>query len=86
MFVHLDYVDDNGNVAPLARGKIDVKVEGGRLLGLGHACPFNKDGYNNAYTDTYYGRALAIVLAEGENVTVTATSKYGNAKVVVPVM
>ena len=86
MFVHLDYVDDNGNIAPLARGKIDVKVEGGRLLGLGHACPFNKDGYNNDYTDTYYGRALAIVLAEGENVTVTATSKYGTAKVVVPVM
>ena len=56
----------------MERGKIELKVEGGELLAAGHACPFNADGYNNAYTDTYYGRALAVVKATGDIVKVTA--------------
>ena len=54
------------------RGKIELKVEGGELLAAGHACPFNADGYNNAYTDTYYGRAMAVVKATDSVVKVTA--------------
>lgn len=71
-FINLAYTDENGNFKPLERGKIDLQVEGGELLAAGHGCPFNTDGYNNAYTDTYYGRALAVVKATGDIVKVTA--------------
>ena len=71
-FINLAYTDENGNFKPLERGKIDLQVEGGELLAAGHGCPFNKEGYNNAYTDTYYGRAMAVVKATDGVVKVTA--------------
>lgn len=71
-FINLAYTDENGNFKPLERGKIDLQVDGGELLAAGHGCPFNAEGYNNAYTDTYYGRALAVVKATGDIVKVTA--------------
>ncbi len=80
-FVHLDYVDDNGNVTPLRRGKIRVSVQGGELLALGHACPFNKDGYLSDETDVYFGRAMAIVRLVDDVATLTATSPYGSATI-----
>lgn len=72
-FIHLDYTDENGVVKPLTRGYIQLQVEGGELLAAGHACPFNKDGYNHDYTDTYYGRAMAVVKATGDVVRVKAS-------------
>lgn len=83
-FIHLDYTDENGTVKPLERGKIHIDVEGGELLAAGHACPFNADGYNNDYTDTYYGRAMAVVKATGEVVKVTANGNghTGTCKIV----
>ena len=74
-FIHLDYTDENGVVKPLERGYIQVQVEGGELLAAGHACPFNKDGYTHDYTDTYYGRAMAVVKATGDVVKVKARAK-----------
>jgi beta-galactosidase len=83
-FINLAYTDENGNVKPLERGKIDIEVQGGELLAAGHACPFNKDGYNHSYTDTYYGRAMAVVKATGDVVKVTANGKrfVGSCKIV----
>ncbi len=71
-FIHLDYTDEKGEVKPLERGVIDIQVEGGELLAAGHACPFNKDGFTHEYTNTYYGRAMAVVKATGDVVKVTA--------------
>ena len=45
------------------------------MLAAGHACPFNKDGYTHDYTDTYYGRAMAVVKATGDVVKVKASAK-----------
>lgn len=42
-----------------------VEVEHGCLKGLGNACSYNPDGYHRDYTKTYYGRALAVVQADG---------------------
>lgn len=85
LFVRLQYTDGNGTVKPLSRGDIKVFVKGGKLLGLGSACPYNEKGYLNNVTDTYYGEALAIVKATGEEVILTAESKYGNEKIEVAV-
>jgi len=44
---------------------LQVRVKGGRLLGLGNGCPYNKIGYCKNHTDTYWGEALAVVQADG---------------------
>ena len=62
-FIRLQYTDSNGIVKPCERGVLDVKVEGGRLVGLGSACPYYERSYLDSTCDTYYGEALAIVEA-----------------------
>lgn len=83
VFIKLCYTDQNGIRKPLARGRIRLEVSGGKLIGLGHACPYNEDGFLNNDTDTYYGEALAAVLAESE-LSVKAYSDYGTAAVRLP--
>lgn len=64
-FIRLQYTDKNGTVKPLKRGILKVSVKGGKLLGLGNACPYNEIGYCTNETDTYWGEALAVVQANG---------------------
>ena len=85
LYVRLQYTDERGEIKPLSRGKISVNVEGGTLLGLGSAAPYNEAGYLGAETDTYYGEALAVIRPEGEAVTLHAQSPYGSAEIAVPV-
>ncbi len=84
-FIHLAFTDENGIVKPLKRGRIQIEVEGGELLAAGHACPFNKEGYRRKYTDTYYGRAMAIVKATDTSVKLKATCNdlVGNCEIIV---
>ena len=73
-FIRLQYADAQGIVKPAERGLLDVTVEGGKLMGLGSACPYYELDYRGSKADTYYGEALAIVEAGGEGtVTLTAT-------------
>jgi beta-galactosidase len=62
-YIRLQYTDEAGTVKPLERGILQVEVEGGQLLGLGSACPYNEIGFCGTTTDTYYGEAMAIVRA-----------------------
>lgn len=83
-YVRIRYTDDKGEIKPLARGAVKVEVENGTLLGLGNGCAYNKDGYLNDYTDTYYGEALAVIRPSGEgDVCVKADSPFGPAQAVV---
>ena len=73
-FIRLQYADAQGIVKPAERGILDVSVTGGKLVGLGSACPFYELDYRGSKADTYYGEALAIVEAGSEGtVTLTAT-------------
>ena len=83
LYIRLRYTDANGELKPLVRGKIAVEAEGGQLLGLGSAAPYNEAGYLSAETDTYYGEALAVVRAEGD-IVFRAKSPFGNAEVRIP--
>ena len=72
-FVRLKFTDKAGIVKPLERGDVKVTVDGGQLVALGNACPFNPRCYASEVTDTYYGEALAVVRAAGgKNMTVKA--------------
>ena len=83
-FIRLKYTDPNGEVKPLKRGILHVAVTGGRLLGLGNACPYNAIGYHTDRTDTYWGEALAVIQADGNqdiHLTVTDGILTGEATV-----
>lgn len=85
-YVRLRYTDENGVTKPLMRGSIKVQVQGGTLVGLGSACPFNKHSYLEDETDTYYGEALAIVrMGEGEAMRLAASDGKHSAELTVPV-
>lgn len=80
-FVRLQYTDKEENVKPLVRGDITVSVQNGELLAVGSACPYYPDSYLTNRTDTYFGEALAVIRPAGSgNVTVSATSPYGQAQ------
>ena len=76
--IRLQYTDEDGIVKPLERGILSVTVAGGKLLGLGSACSYNKLGYLTTKTDTYFGEALAVVQAgAGKSIELTVTDgKY----------
>lgn len=80
-YVRINYTDAAGIIKPLIRGRVNISAEGGTLIGLGHACPYNPDSYLADSTDTYFGEALAIIQPHGtSNITVKATSPYGKAE------
>lgn len=85
-YVRLKYTDKNGTVKPLARGEIQVKVEGGTLLALGSACPYYPKGYLGTTADTYYGEALAVIRpGSAAQIVIKAESRYGSARTEVEV-
>ena len=85
-FIRLQYADAQGIVKPAERGLLDVTVEGGKLVGLGSACPYYELDYTGSQADTYYGEALAIVEAGSEGtVTLTATDGKLTASTSVPI-
>lgn len=82
--MRLRYTDEYGRVKPMKRGNIKVEVAGGRLIGLGSACPFYPESYLDSTTDTYYGEALAVVLPEGD-MTITAEDGTHRTEVRLPI-
>ena len=80
-YVRISFSDIKGTIKPLIRGRVNVRVTNGVLLGLGHACPYNPDGYLSDSTDTYFGEALAVIKPNGKgDVNIFAQSEYGNAE------
>lgn len=86
-YIRLRYTDAGGVTKPLERGLIKVEVKGGKLLGLGSACPYYDRSYLSDTADTYYGEALAIVLAgEAGAVELSAGDGTHSASAVVPIL
>lgn len=87
-YIRIRYADEDGKTLPLCRGRVKVSAENGQLLALGHACPYNPDGYLREETDTYYGEALAILRpsASGEKIRISVSSPFGKAQTIVEVL
>lgn len=86
-YVRFRYTDSKGNLKPLARGKIQLEIQGGKLLGFGSGCPYYPDGYLNNWSDTYYGEAMAIIAPDqAGKLKVNAGSPYGCAEVEIEVV
>ena len=66
----------------MEKHNVKVSVEGGDLVALGNACPYNPDGFTKDETFTYYGEALAIVrVTDDKKVTLKATYEGKEEKV-----
>jgi beta-glucosidase len=85
-YIRLKLTDKDGTLKPLSKCVIGVKVSGGKLLGLGHACPYNKEGYLNTSTGTYYGEAMAVIEPTGNEIVINAESVYGAAAATVRIV
>lgn len=87
LYVRMKYTDENGTVKPLVRGDIKVMADGGKILGIGSACPYYERGYLGDTADTYYGEAMVILQpGDGKKIVVKAESRYGNAQTEVDVI
>ena len=87
LFVPLRYTDAEGILKPMHRGRLQVTVKGGELVGLGHACPYNQDGYLLNETDTYYGEAMAIIRPhQAEELIVEVTDGELETTVALPIV
>jgi beta-galactosidase len=86
IYIRMEYTDKMGIWKPMEKHKVLVEAENGELKGLVNACPYNKDGYWQNHTSTYYGRALAVVKAgvRGE-VTVKVMDESDIYTVTVPI-
>lgn len=86
LYVRVQYADEKGVVKPLIRGDVKMSVAGGKLLGFGSACPYYERSYQSDTADTYFGEALAIILADGDKVSLHAESPFGSADAEIPVV
>lgn len=86
-YIRMKYTDKNGILKPLVRSEIKVDVSGGKILGIGSACPFYERGYQGDTCDTYYGEALVIIQpAYKQKICVKAESRYGTASAEIKVI
>ena len=64
LYVDILLAGQDGIVESNADQNIEIRVENGKLLGFGSACPYTEDSYLSTKTRTYYGRAQAVILPE----------------------
>ena len=73
VYIPLEFTDENGNLLPYIERPVTVKVEGGKLMGLGSALCKTDEKYTDETFTSYRGRLLAVVQVENY-ARVTATS------------
>ncbi|WP_407272831.1 glycoside hydrolase family 2 TIM barrel-domain containing protein [Radiobacillus sp. PE A8.2] len=87
-YIRIAYTDEAKIVKPMEKNKVKINVTGGKLVGLGHACPYNPEGYTNSETSTYYGEAMAIVQADdpdATSITIKAIDDSRTAELKIPI-
>lgn len=81
IYVPVTLAGENGVAESNSDRKVTVSVEGGKLLAFGSANPRTEECYDSGSFTTYYGRALAVVLAEqAGKIVVSATDGKQNCR------
>lgn len=86
VYVDVSVVGENGIVESNADREVSVSVTGGVLLGFGSANPRTEQRFDAGVYSTYYGKALAAVLVQRADATVTVTDCTSNEKSIVSLM
>ncbi len=87
VYVPVTLVGGNGILECNSDRALTATVTGGTLLGFGSANPRTEDQYTTGACSTYYGRAMAVVLAgdDGE-IALTVSDGKQSASVTIPVI
>jgi hypothetical protein len=83
VYFDIALVGDNGIVESNDDRRLTAHVDGGTLLGFGSANPRTEERYDTGNFTTYYGRAQAVVLANGDDmISLTVTGDGLNEETV----
>jgi len=67
LFVPIEIVDTGGQVVPAAASRLTLQVEGaGEVLAFGNGSPWISGSLQDAVTEAFRGRALAIIRSTGQ--------------------
>lgn len=84
LFINVDITDKNGIVESNADQKLTAKVEGGKILAFGSAQQKSEEKYSTNQTETYYGKALLVVQADGgDKLTVSVKGNSAQSEITV---
>ena len=78
-FIRVDITGGNGVVDSNADELLTVKITGGRLLRFGSACPKTECSYLTGTFPSHYGRSMAVVIPESNELTIHVHSASGLA-------
>ena len=74
-FVLVSTVDENGNPVENARDRINLTVEGGRLVGFDNGDSTDYDQYKSSSRRLFSGKAVAYIMADTEEGDIIVTAK-----------
>ena len=74
-YIPIEFVDGKGLLRPDMEKRVEITVDGGRLLGFGSALYKTDDSFKNSFYNFYRGRCLAVVMAtEKGNINISINS------------
>lgn len=74
-YIPVEFVDSEGLLRPDIERRVEISVDGGRLLGFGSALYKTDDSFKNSFYNSYRGRCLAVVEAtERGNINISINS------------
>lgn len=77
VYVEITLQDENGSVVPDRDTELTAEILGGTLVALGCANPKYTHNFNEGVTNTFFGRALAIVRKTDKETAITFADKQG---------
>lgn len=83
LYLPIEFLDENGNIAPYIEEKIAVKADGLTLLGMGSALSKTDESYPDNEHTSYKGRVLAVFKARNKKGTAKI---YISAKGYMPII
>lgn len=82
VYIEVNVIGENGVIESNKDQKVQITVEGGRLIGFGSARSRTPERFTEGSYTTYYGRALAAVLVEAPDTKVIAESGKMHTEIV----
>ncbi len=78
VFINISLQDRDGNVFTDNNETVSLSIDGdGELLGIGSGNPKSQCAYTGNTTETWNGRAFAIIRKRSRSLSITAETKSG---------
>ena len=80
--IEIEFTDNEGNIKPYIEQRVDLQVEGVKLLGFGSALCKTDEVFDKTYHNSYRGRCFAVVMGMGEAGRITASSNGVKSEII----